>query len=72
MPNESPKAGCIKLPIDYYKIIHSQDDLIDQIFPHVRRQYTNREWLAERAAKNLDVNELNLKIQRLLAGDLVS
>jgi hypothetical protein len=37
--------------------------------------YTNHEWLAERAilaAKNVDVNELNLKIQHLLPGDLVS
>jgi hypothetical protein len=37
--------------------------------------YTNHEWLAERAilvAKNVDVSELNLKIQNLLPGDLVS
>ena len=75
VPNESPKTGCIKLPTDFYTIIHSQDDLIDQIFSDVRRQYTNREWLIERgilAAKNVGVNELNLKLQHLLAGDLVS
>jgi hypothetical protein len=65
-----------------YKIIErflhnhlSQDTLIDQIFLNVHRQYTNHEWLAERAilvAKYVDVKELNLKIQHLLPGDLVS
>ena len=75
MPNESPKTGCIKLPTDFNTIIHSQADLIDQIFLDVRRRYTNYEWLSERAIlaeKNVDVNELNLKIQHLLEGDLVS
>jgi hypothetical protein len=52
-----------------------QDAFIDQIFSNVHRQYTNHEWLAEKvilAAKNVDVNELNLKIQHLLLGDWVS
>jgi hypothetical protein len=69
------ETGCIKLPTDFYTIIDSQDALIDQIFPSVHRQYTNHEWLAERAilaAKNMGVNELNLKIQNLLPGNLVS
>jgi hypothetical protein len=69
------ETRCIKLPIDFCTIINSQDALIDQIFPNVHRQYTNHEWLAERvilAAKNVDVDELNLKIQHLLPGDLLS
>jgi hypothetical protein len=69
------ETGCIQLLADFCKIIYSQDALIDQIFPNVHRQYTNHEWLAERAiivAKNVDVNELNLKIQYLLPGDWVS
>ena len=49
MPNESPKTGCIKLPTDFNTIIHSQADLIEQIFLDVRRQCTNHELLAERA-----------------------
>jgi hypothetical protein len=59
------ETGCIKLPTDFYTIIDPQDALIDQIFPNVHEQYTNHKWLAERAilaAKNVDVNELNLKI----------
>jgi hypothetical protein len=67
--------GCIQLPTDFCIIIYSQDALIDQIFSNVHRQYTNHEWLAEReilVAKNVDVNKLNLKLQHLLPGDLVS
>lgn len=69
------ESGCIKLQADFCTIIDSQDALIDQIFPDVRRQYANHGWLAERAilsAKNVDVNELNLKIQHLLPEELVS
>jgi hypothetical protein len=66
---------CIKLPTDFCIIVDSQNALIDQIFPNVHIQYTNHEWLTERAilvAKNVDVNELNLMIKHLLPGDLVS
>jgi hypothetical protein len=69
------ETGCIKLPTDFCTIIYSQDALNDQIFLNVHRQYTNHEWLAEKAifvAQNVDVNELNLKIQHLLPEDLVS
>jgi hypothetical protein len=69
------ETGFIQLPTNFCKIIDSQDALIDQMFSNVHRQYINQEWLTERAilaAKNVDVNELNLKIQHLLSGDLVS
>jgi ATP-dependent DNA helicase PIF1 len=69
------KTGSIQLPTDFCTIIDLQDALINQIFYHIHRKYTNHEWLAERAilvAKNVDINELNLKIQHLLPGDLVS
>jgi ATP-dependent DNA helicase PIF1 len=69
------ETGYIKLSTDFCTIIYSQDALIDQIFPNVHRQYTNHEWLTEReilVAKNVDVNELNLKVQHLLPEDLVS
>ncbi|CAK1585455.1 unnamed protein product [Parnassius mnemosyne] len=68
-------TGCIKLPTDFCTIINSQNTLIDHIYPDVQTQYKNLEWLAERAilaAKNVDVNQLNSKIQYLLPGDLVS
>jgi hypothetical protein len=73
--NTTDETGCIQLPTDFRTIIDSQDVLIDQIIPNVHRKNTNHEWLAERAilaTKNVDVNELNLKIQYLLPRDLVS
>lgn len=70
------ETGCVKLPIDFCTIIYSQDTLIQQIYPDVHTQYINHEWLGwERAilaAKNVDVDNLNLKIQQLLPGNLVS
>jgi ATP-dependent DNA helicase PIF1 len=69
------ETGCTQLPIDFCTIIDLQDALIDQIFPNIHRQYTNHKWLAERAilvTKNVDVNKLNLMIQHLFSGDLVS
>jgi hypothetical protein len=68
------ETECTQLPTEFCTIIDSLNALIDQKFPNVHKQYTNHEWLAERAilaAKNVDVNELNLKIH-LLPGDLVS
>jgi hypothetical protein len=62
------ETGCIQLPTDFCTIIDLQDVLIDQIFPKVHRQYTNHDWLADRAillAINVVVNELNLKVQHL-------
>ncbi|XP_036339810.1 uncharacterized protein LOC118749148 [Rhagoletis pomonella] len=68
-------TGCIKLFTDFCTIVDSQNALIDRIFPDVRTQYINHAWLAERAilaAKNVDVDDLNFKIQQSLRGELVS
>ncbi|GFT47718.1 ATP-dependent DNA helicase [Trichonephila clavipes] len=65
------ETGYVKLPTDFCTIADSQDTLIEQIFPDVHTQYINHEWLAERAilaAKNVDVDNFNLKIQMLLPG----
>jgi hypothetical protein len=44
-------------------------------FLYIHIQYKNHEWLAESvilAAKNADVNDLNLKIHGMLPGELMS
>lgn len=59
---------------DFCTIISSQNAFIDHIFSDVHTQYRNHEWLAEKvilAAKYVDFNYLNYKIQQLLLGDLV-
>ena len=68
-------TGSIKLPVDFWTNVDSQNALIDRIFPDVRTQFINYAWLAERAilaAKNVDVDDLNFMIHQSLPGDLVS
>nr|XP_042913608.1 uncharacterized protein LOC122273640 [Parasteatoda tepidariorum] len=68
------ETECIKLPDDFCRIIDSRDALINLIFLDVHTQYIHHEWLAERAilaAKDVDINEMNLKIQQLFPGNLV-
>lgn len=65
----------VKFPTDFCTIADSQDTLNEQIFPDLHTKYINRESLAERAIlaeKNVDVDNLNMKIQQLLPGNLVS
>ncbi|XP_072392303.1 uncharacterized protein [Diabrotica undecimpunctata] len=69
------ETGYVKLPTDLCTIADSQDTLMQQLFSDVNTQYINHKWLAEKAilaAQNADVNNLNLKIQQLLPGNLVS
>ena len=73
--NFHENTGCIKLPTDFCTIVDSQNAVIDRIFPEVRTKFTNHVWLAERfilAAKNVDVDDLNFKIQQSLPCDLIS
>lgn len=69
------ESGCIKFLNEFYTNIDLLDALIDQIFPNVQRQQSNHEGLSEKsilAAKNQDINKINLMIQNLLSEDLVS
>lgn len=69
------KLPYIKLPTNFCRIISLQNALIDRIFLDVHKQYKNHEWLTQKTilvGKNLDVNDLNFKIQQLLPDDLVS
>jgi len=64
-------TGCINFPRSFCQLIRSKDELIQKVFPDVARNYRNHDWLCERAilaAKNIDVNELNFKIQKQITG----
>ncbi|XP_050059845.1 ATP-dependent DNA helicase PIF1-like [Aphis gossypii] len=55
-------------------LTRSKDELIQKVFPDVSQNYRNHDWLSERAilaAKNIDVNELNFKIQEQITGELM-
>ncbi|XP_063987756.1 uncharacterized protein LOC135167948 [Diachasmimorpha longicaudata] len=66
-------TGCINFPQSFCQLTRSKDELIQKVFPDVSQNYRNHDWLSERAilaAKNIDVNELNFKIQEQITGDL--
>ncbi|XP_055911820.1 uncharacterized protein LOC129945885 [Eupeodes corollae] len=61
----------IRLPQNFCNRVATKDELITSIFPDLRHNYINHEWLQERAilaAKNLDVDAINFKIQQSLPG----
>ncbi|XP_037959221.1 uncharacterized protein LOC119688621 [Teleopsis dalmanni] len=61
----------IKLPENFCKIVSSKVELIENVFPHIYQNYQNHQCLQSRA-KNLDVDEINSKIQAMLPGNLIS
>lgn len=68
-------TGFVTLPTTFCRLTESKDDLIKSVFSNIAHQYKNHTWLSERAilaAKNKDVNDLNVTIQNVIAGQLVS
>ncbi|KAL4149399.1 hypothetical protein QTP88_003358 [Uroleucon formosanum] len=66
-------TGCINFPQSFCQLTRSKDELIQRVFPDVARNYRNHDWLSERAilaAKNIDLNELNFKIQEQITDEL--
>lgn len=63
---------CIKLPDNFCNMVNTKDALIESIFPDLQANYINHAWLRERAilaAKNIDVDAINFKIQQSLPGN---
>ena len=53
-------------------MVNTKDDLIESIFPDLQANYINHAWLRERAilaAKNIDIDAINFKIQQSLPGN---
>ncbi|KAL4143314.1 hypothetical protein QTP88_005660 [Uroleucon formosanum] len=65
-------TGCINFPLSFCQLTRSKYELIQKVFLDVARNYRNHDWLSERgilAVKNIDVNELNFKIQEQIIGE---
>ncbi|XP_026465855.1 uncharacterized protein LOC113369291 [Ctenocephalides felis] len=61
----------IRFPDNFCNMVDSKAKLIENIFPNLKHNHKDHEWLQERAilaATNLDVDEMNLKIQQILPG----
>ncbi|XP_046803760.1 uncharacterized protein LOC124419194 [Lucilia cuprina] len=68
-------TGCIQFPPGFCQFTESKSELIRKVFPNIAQNYKNHDWLSERAilaAKNIDVDELNFKIQSEIAVELMT
>lgn len=66
------QTNCITLPPDFCNITPTKDELISNVFPNIAQNYKNHQWLSERAilaAKNIDVNAINITIQNEIPGE---
>ncbi|XP_003742881.2 uncharacterized protein LOC100906410, partial [Galendromus occidentalis] len=62
----------ITLPSDFCTVCSTKERLIQSVFPDIERNFRNRQWLSKRAilaAKNCDVNAMNLSIQNKIPGE---
>lgn len=69
------ERGCICFPGNFCQYADSKADLTHKVFPNIKEKYKDHAWLSERAilaAKNVDVNDLNLMIQEEIDGELVT
>lgn len=65
-------TNCITFPPDFCILTTSKEELIQKVFPNIIQNYKNHDWLSARAilaAKNIDVNEINLNIQFNVPGE---
>lgn len=68
-------TGLISFPQDFCQFTTSKTELISKVFPDVTGNYKNHHWLSQRAilaAKNKDVDELNIIIQNEIDGQIRS
>ncbi|XP_075437913.1 LOW QUALITY PROTEIN: uncharacterized protein LOC142476424 [Ascaphus truei] len=62
-------SGEIAFPTHFCHMMTSIEDLIHHVYPNLLHNYTNHQWLCERAilaAKNTYVNDLNHQIQDII------
>jgi len=65
----------IELRENFCSIVDSKNALIESVFPNIRDNYSNHQWLFERAilaAKNVHVDEINFTKQETLLGKFIS
>ncbi|KAF2886972.1 hypothetical protein ILUMI_19201 [Ignelater luminosus] len=68
-------TGLISFPTNFCQFTTSKEELISKVFPNIDTNYKNHAWLSERAilaATNKDVNDLNIKIQSQINGQIHS
>lgn len=70
-----PTSQTMKFTENFCNIMLSRAELIANVYPNIRANVRNHEWLSERAilaAKNVDVDAINVQIQDMLRTESVS
>ncbi|XP_045446561.1 uncharacterized protein LOC123654719 [Melitaea cinxia] len=65
-------TGLIELNSDFSNIATTENELIDKIYPNIIQNYTNLEWLFQRAilvTKNNIVDDINFNILKKIPGE---
>ncbi|XP_003743823.1 ATP-dependent DNA helicase PIF6-like [Galendromus occidentalis] len=65
------ESARMTLPVDFCTMTSSKEDSIENVFPQIAVNYTNRTWLSARAIlapTNRDVDDINLSIQEEIPG----
>lgn len=63
---------CITFPEHFCNFTTSKEEFIQKFFPNIIENYKNHNWLSARAilaAKNIDVNDINMNIQFIVPGE---
>lgn len=65
----------VSFPENFCNIVESKIELIERVFPNIATNNKNHKWLGERAilaARNVDVDEMNYRIQDKLPGESIT
>ena len=68
-----PSSGWITFPPDFCNMVQSVGELIEKVFPNIATNFSNGEWICERAIlapKNERVNSINAQILNSLPGSV--
>lgn len=71
---EDNETGEISFPTNFCHMHSNLSNLINNVYPNIKKNYHREEWLSERAIlapRNEDVNNINLQIQTQIPGKVV-
>ncbi|EYB87952.1 hypothetical protein Y032_0254g286 [Ancylostoma ceylanicum] len=70
-----PETDLISFPSNFCNVVASLEELVNNVFPDIRENFTNHQWLCDRAVlapMNESVNYMNMQIQDQLPGPITT
>ena len=65
-------SGQIELANELCNVVETPEQLIEEVYPNIQKNYSNKEWLCERAilaTKNEVVENINETVQKMIQGE---